>query len=446
MSAASLYVLAYLLMNIIQQTMFFYAFQAVIPAKLPPRYYYPLVVATSTGSCLLTYYPLSPYPTVRILFSTCYLLLLFLLLHRGKLLRKFILTLAIFLTMTLTEMVTLLLAPSITVHIQHRDIFHLEMIPYYIMFLLTQAFFLFLLVYRFRALDKKNENRIADRDRLHYALFPVNQFVLVSVWFHYYVFYAPEDTFTPAKLLFIAAVILFSILTDVLLFRLIGRTAENAELRARNELMAEQIAVKSEYYRLTAQNYSSMRQMRHDIANHICTIHTMLQSGEKDAAEKYVAELEETTAVRSLLSDCQNTALDAFLRERAEHLGAQNIPVAMDIHLPPECFVSDVDLITAFGNLLDNAADACKQAAEPYIQLKAALADGFLHIETENSYAAQGAKKQRRISYMERGTGVSILNSLAQKYGGSFTSRASGTVYNNTLILKEPPHDHHISM
>lgn len=237
-------------------------------------------------------------------------------------------------------------------------------------------------------------------------------------------------------------VLIFSILTDILLFRLISRTAENAELHARNELMEEQIAVKAKYYQLMAQSYSNMRQMRHDIANHICTIHAMLQSGEKEAAQKYVAELEKTTAVRSLLSDCQNTAVDAFLRERMENLSAQGITLSLDIHLPPYCFVSDVDLITALGNLLDNAADACQQIPHSYIALKASLSDGFLHIETENPYRPDRSKKERRISYMERGTGIRILKSLAGKYNGSFVSRENDGIYNTTLILKESlPHD-----
>ena len=45
MSAASLYVFAYLLMNLTQQTMWYCAFSRLFPAKLPPRFYYPLVLA-----------------------------------------------------------------------------------------------------------------------------------------------------------------------------------------------------------------------------------------------------------------------------------------------------------------------------------------------------------------------------------------------------------------
>ena len=42
---------------------------------------------------------------------------------------------------------------------------------------------------------------------------------------------------------------------------------------------------------------------------------------------------------------------------------------------------------------------------------------------------------------MDRGTGTGILNALAEKYDGNFTSRANGSIYNNILVLKEPtPH------
>lgn len=130
------------------------------------------------------------------------------------------------------------------------------------------------------------------------------------------------------------------------------------------------------------------------------------------------------------------------MRERMENLAAQGITLSVDIHLPPYCFVSDVDLITALGNLLDNAADACQQIPHSYIALKASLSDGFLHIETENPYRPDSSKKERRISYMERGTGIRILKSLAGKYNGSFVSRENDGIYNTTLILKESlPHD-----
>ncbi len=436
MTSQAVYMLAYLIMNVTQQTLWYCAFSALFPAKLAPRFYFPLIIALNAFQFYLACYPLAERPMLRIAISVTYFVFFLLILHRGKALRKLLAVLGIFITMALTELSTFILSPTLSSYMQHRDLCHLELIPFYFVFIFAQALFLMLMVYAFRLLDKKNEDRVSDRDRLCYLLLPINQFILLTVWYYSYTF-ASAEAFTPKKLLVIVIVLIFTVLTDFILFRLISRTAESAELRARNEFMQEQIAAKAKYYQLMAESYANMRQMRHDIANHICTIRAMLENGERDEAEKYVSELEETTAVRSILSDCQNTAADAFIRERTEELTQQGISLSADIRLPAYCFVSDVDLITALGNLLDNAADACKQASEPRITLRVELADGFLHIESENPYDPSVSKKERRISYMERGTGSIILKSLAEKYRGSYCSRVNDGIYNNILILKE---------
>lgn len=436
MTTEALYMLAYLLMNVTQQTLWYCAFSILFPAKLAPRFYFPLIIALNVLQFYLACYPLADHGTLRIALSLSYFVFFLLILHRGKILRKLLAVLAVFITMALTEISTFILSPTLSSYMQHRDLCHLELIPFYFVFIFAQIIFLLLMIYTFRLLDKKNEDRVSDKDRLCYLLLPINQFILLTVWYYSYTF-ASAEAFTSKKLLIIITVMIFTVLTDIILFRLISRTAESAELRARNELMEDQIAAKAKYYQLMAESYNNMRQMRHDIANHICTIHAMLENGEKDEARKYVTELEKTTAVRSLLSDCQNIAVDAFLGERTAELKAQGISLSAEIHLPAYCFVSDVDLITALGNLLDNAAEACRQVPSPSIRLRAELADGFLHIESRNPYTPGGSKKERHISYMERGTGSIILQSLAEKYSGSYSSRVNDGIYNNILILKE---------
>ena len=72
MSAATLYVFAYLLMNLTQQTMWYCAFSRLFPAKLPPRFYYPLVLVLNAIACFLTYVPLSGNTALRLVISNTY--------------------------------------------------------------------------------------------------------------------------------------------------------------------------------------------------------------------------------------------------------------------------------------------------------------------------------------------------------------------------------------
>lgn len=120
MSAASLYVFAYLLMNLTQQTMWYCAFSRLLPRQLPARFYYPLVLALNAVACFLTYAPLSGNTALRLVISNTYFVFFMLLLHRGNLLRKLLAVLGIFLTMVLTELTTLLLAPMASAQIQNQ--------------------------------------------------------------------------------------------------------------------------------------------------------------------------------------------------------------------------------------------------------------------------------------------------------------------------------------
>ena len=185
------YTLAFLFMNVAQETMWFAAFRFLFPARLSLRVYYPLVVMLSTGITLLAFYPLAPYTEIKITISNSLFALFLLLLHRGKPLPKFLGVLSIFITIALTEMTIFLLVPEFSLRTQHRDLCHPKLILFYAAFLVTQAFYLLLLVRGFRFFGKNNKNSFSDRDGLYYVLFPINQFVLLSIWFYHYIFTAP---------------------------------------------------------------------------------------------------------------------------------------------------------------------------------------------------------------------------------------------------------------
>lgn len=179
MTSQALYMLAYLIMNVTQQTLWYCAFSALFPAKLAPRFYFPLVISLNTFQFYLACYPLAEHSALRIVISVAYFIFFLLILHRGKALRKLLAVLGIFITMALTELSTFILSPTLSSYMQHRDLCHLELIPFYFVFIFAQALFLMLMVYAFRLLDKKNEDRVSDRDRLCYLLLPINQFILL---------------------------------------------------------------------------------------------------------------------------------------------------------------------------------------------------------------------------------------------------------------------------
>ena len=76
-------------------------------------------------------------------------------------------------------------------------------------------------------------------------------------------------------------------------------------------------------------------------------------------------------------------------------------------------------------------------AQERRIRLTVRQTDGYIHIETENTCAPGTTPKKRRIAYLDRGIGSSILRSLAEQYHGSYTSAREGDINHSVLVLRE---------
>ena len=329
------------------------------------------------------------------------------------------------------ELIPYLALPSVSLDARHRD-YSLLTVWWYLSYLGCEAVLLLFVYLLFRKKPSEDVDQLPARQYWFFLFFPVSQFALLTG----YVFSIAENISTRTSLLVLACtVVCFA--ADFIWFREIRRLSDNARLKAENDLLGEQIEAQREYYKTLTANYADMAALRHDIANHMFTIRALLLDGKSDEAMQYAARLEQSPAAQSILSACKNSVVHSFLRHRLQELRGKEIASAFDVTLAPVAGIPDTDLIIALGNLLDNAAEACAAAQERRIRLTVRQKDGYIQIETENSCAPGTSLKKRRIAYLDRGIGTSILRSLAEQYRGSYTSARDGDVNHSVLILRE---------
>ena len=138
-----------------------------------------------------------------------------------------------------------------------------------------------------------------------------------------------------------------------------------------------------------------------------------------------------------MLGRCENPVVDAFLYGRVEEAKKQGIAVKTDIILPVELPISNTDLVIVFGNIIDNAVEACAKLENPGITLDAKIDGSYLIISEENPALPDGdSAKKRRIPELERGFGTQILDSVAEKHSGSCVSKTENGKYSVSVILK----------
>ena len=279
----------------------------------------------------------------------------------------------------------------------------------------------------------RSKNNLSGRQLLVFSAFPITQMVceasLVTLMFT-----PPRYEYIPMQLI----VSVLFLVSDILLYRTMVRTEQRVQLEVENQLLEKQLDAQLAHYSdLTAQ-YEQIRAMRHDISHHLNTINALLQEGNLKAATEYSEQLLPMQTYISRLGKCQNPVVDAFLYSRVQDAQTRGVPVRADVSLPMELPVSNTDLIVAFGNLLDNALEACAGIPDAQITLRAHMDKGYLVIQESNPVRARQpqGKKPRRIPELERGVGFRVLDGLAEKYDGSFRHTSENDTYTVTLLLR----------
>lgn len=273
------------------------------------------------------------------------------------------------------------------------------------------------------------------RDYLLFALFPFSHFLMMYGWIELLRIYDGAE-YTVHFLIAIAA----CAAADIGVFQAVRHTTQKAQLAAENDQLALQLKAQEKHYTdLTAQ-YESIRRMRHDIANHLNVMQSLLESSQNDEAAAYISELI-AQPYDTTLGLCEHPIVDAFLRSKITSAKTDGTEIRCQISLRADLPVSNVDLIRAFGNLLDNACEACSNISGAVVDLKCVESHGLLIIITENPMPDAPFEKQEGIPGLERGVGTRILTDLAQKYDGRLKQEEQSGLHRAELVLRMGVHE-----
>ena len=272
------------------------------------------------------------------------------------------------------------------------------------------------------------QRRNARLDIMAYILIPTSQFILFIITMVLYAYETKIAVYNPYG---VAALVLGA-LGDLALFVMIRRMNENAELHAQLEATKMQ----QSYYALLEEQQKQIREMQHDINNHVAVIRSLTANAEEGTDLKQYAE--ELTAPKLInLHYCRNTILNALLVNKAADCRKAGIAAEFDIHLAAGTHgFDDYDLVALVSNLLDNAIEAAGTAEDKQLALTMQLADGALSILCRNSCGADGtgsyAANQGK---MTRGNGKAIINRLVKKYSGELELRPEEGSYTVSVML-----------
>lgn len=207
-------------------------------------------------------------------------------------------------------------------------------------------------------------------------------------------------------------------------------------IKARTEAAIRE--TEQEYYDEINRRYNESRKIRHDINNHLIAVSALIERGSIDEAKRYIAEVSEQSDLAAMPVKTGRNVLDALLFKKTEQAAEKDCKIAFEIDCPICGSVSDYDLCTIFGNILDNAIEAVGTGSRISVKIGKQL--DMMYISCENPFSGELKCRGDRIlttkkDFASHGFGIMRVRELARRYGGEVNIIAENGVFLIEILL-----------
>ncbi|MEG0876846.1 MAG: GHKL domain-containing protein [Oscillospiraceae bacterium] len=206
--------------------------------------------------------------------------------------------------------------------------------------------------------------------------------------------------------------------------------AERAQLLVANS----QLTLWQEQYENLQFQIASDARARHDWRHHIVSVLDFVNNKDMDGLNEYLAAYKEKYLAPEEAPICDVSAVDMLFRYYKRQAKEKQIKLSISKVSMENCEVSVPDLTIVFGNLLENALEACErmERGEKYISLKIRV-DGSnpVAIICENSYDGIVCRNEGKFVSRKKGGGIGLssVENIAKKHDGSMKIKTEGNVF-----------------
>ena len=213
------------------------------------------------------------------------------------------------------------------------------------------------------------------------------------------------------------AVLPFVLVTSIVLLFAVLILADHERLEQRSRLAG----LREVYYQGLRQQERQVRQLRHDLRNHLTVVQGLLEKGDAQGAAGYLDQLSGSPALRGGRRFCENETANVVLAAKAEIMERSGITADFAVSLPRELPVADTDLAALLGNALDNAIEGVEGTGEKRITLRCRVDKGLLMLRVENPVGTEinPDLATTKADKSAHGFGIPGMREIAERYHGT---------------------------
>ena len=185
--------------------------------------------------------------------------------------------------------------------------------------------------------------------------------------------------------------------------------------------------------------YRQIRGWRHDYRNHINNMKIQLSQENYDGLSDYLNELADDLDTVDTVIKTGNVMADAILNSKLNVAEKMNVQLNVKANVPEMLPMSDVELCSVLGNMLDNAVEACGTLPEEerFMRVYIGKLKGQLYLSVQNS---AGKVRKEKGSYLstkegEHGYGLFRIDRVAKKYGGYVNRQNEEGIFATEIMI-----------
>lgn len=239
---------------------------------------------------------------------------------------------------------------------------------------------------------------------------------------------------------------LILLLLDYTAFEVYEQMIRDASAQERNRLYEQELELLSRQAEDREAYDKQTRIMRHDMKNHMTGLLGMLHDGDTEQMEEYIRLLLQNTA------DCRpqdvsrsgNAVVDAIVNHKSNQANRDAIAFDANVFLPSTLPFRAGHLAIVFGNLLDNALEACKDMKEgeqkQWVSLKADYTKEVLMVSVSNSCPTRRKGRDGRYVTTKNdqrfhGLGLYSVEQAVEPYHGQLETRYSDGAFHAAVVM-----------
>lgn len=231
------------------------------------------------------------------------------------------------------------------------------------------------------------------------------------------------------------------IINMILIFIFINSVKSEQE-KVKLKFMNEKLDMQYKYYLMVKESQEKMKQVYHDMNNHIENIKVLKNSSED--VNRYIKNIEDEVKSNENIYNTGNVLLDIILYEKSKNCAVNNIDFNIGIDFGKFEFIELIDISSIFSNLIDNAIEACNKIDDneikKYITIKSTFIKGYYVVRCENSKTNKVVTKNNKILTSKKdtflhGVGLESIESSIKQYNGELKIKDSEYKFTVTIYL-----------